>query len=417
MNPDHLMIAKTGCPSLDALLDCCREDSQAESFVSTHLEACDRCNEVLTLALAEGDHVVALMRRGNPLRAYESEPELHSLLALAPRPVDEVAATRTFATDSLATRPASLPTGIEGYTILGELASGGMGIVYRAHQTALDRDVALKMVLPHTTSPQLLRRFYTESNAVARLQHPHIIEILELGVHDGRPFFSMELLEGGNLQERLRRQRMTPEEAAELTAVIADAVHYSHAKGVLHRDLKPSNVLFTAAGVPKISDFGLAKHLVNDTDRELTRDETVLGTPSYMAPEQARGAISEIQPATDVYGVGAILYRILTGRAPFAGANELEILDNVRHRLPVPPSQHNPQVCPDLEAICLKCLAKLPQHRYGAADQLAADLRRWRAGEMPRACREKRYQRIKVAAAAAVALGLLFVAAMLIRVV
>ena len=391
------------CPDLDDLLDDVQRGTLGATSVSTHLEQCERCNATLNSVLIE-QGIVASMRHGNPLGAFADEPELESLLGKFDHAF-AAEVTKAYATDESELEAIAHPERIGGYEITERIAQGGMGVVYRAHHASLKRDVALKMVLPHGDMPRVLQRFKTESQAIARLQHPHVIQIFDVGEHEGLPFFSMELLEGGDLEQRLERETMTPREAAELTAVLADAVHYSHTKDILHRDLKPSNVLFTAGGVPKVGDFGLAKCL-DDGDRQLTQDDTVLGTPGYMAPEQARGANKQIGPATDVYGLGALLYRILTGRAPFTGENKLEILEQVRRQAPVAPSRYNSHLCPDLEAICLKCLAKSPRQRYESAQQLADDLRRWLAGEMPQARSERRQRRFVIMAAVAASFAL-----------
>ncbi len=268
---------------------------------------------------------------------------------------------------------------VPGYEILGELGRGGMGVVYKARQVSLNRAVALKMILAGAhAGPTQQARFHTEAEAVARLQHPNIVQIYEIAEQDGRPWFSLELVEGGSLADRLARAPQPPRRAAELVQTLARAMHYAHQRGIVHRDLKPSNVLLTADGTPKVTDFGLAKLL--DSAGGQTPTDAFLGTPNYMAPEQALGQSKDIGPAADVYSLGAILYESLTGRPPFQGTTVLDTLEQVRHQEPVPPSRLQPKVPRDLETICLKCLEKDAHRRYGSAEALAEDLRRFLDG-------------------------------------
>jgi WD40 repeat protein len=277
----------------------------------------------------------------------------------------------------------SLPA-VRGYHVLEVLGKGGMGVVYKARQLGLNRTVALKMILSGALAgPDALDRFRREAEAVARLQHPHIVAVHEIGTHDGLPFFSLEFVAGGSLDRKLAGIPQPPREAARLVETLARAVHAAHQKGVIHRDLKPSNVLLAEDGTPKVADFGLAKQLDDDSGR--TREGDVMGTPSYMAPEQAAGDVGSVGPATDVYALGAILYECLTGRPPFRGATLLETLEQVRHRDPVPLTQLQPKVPRDLETICLKCLRKEPARRYAGAAELADDLGRFQSGEPIRA--------------------------------
>jgi serine/threonine protein kinase len=218
-----------------------------------------------------------------------------------------------------------------------------------------------------------------EAEAVAHLQHPNIVQIFEVGEHGGLPYLSLELVEGGNLGRLLREGQLAPRAAAEMIAKLARAVHYIHGQHMLHRDLKPSNILLTADGTPKITDFGLARRLENDVG--MTLSGAVLGTPSYMAPEQARGDKKAIAPAADVYALGAILYACLTGQPPFTGASVLDTLEQVRSREPEPPSRLRPGVPHDLDTICLHCLQKDPARRYASANALADDLELYLAGE------------------------------------
>ena len=269
---------------------------------------------------------------------------------------------------------------VEGYTILSELGRGGMGVVYKARQMKLNRIVALKMVLAGAHAGQeQLARFYTEAEAVARLQQPNIVQIHEVGEHDGLPYFSLEYVEGGSLAERIGGKPQPVNEAARHVELLARAMAYAHEQGIVHRDLKPANVLLTKDGQPKITDFGLAKRLESDASQ--TQSGTLMGTPNYMAPEQARGEVREVGPLADVYALGVILYEMLTGRTPFLGASILDTLEQVRNQEPVPPSRLQPKVPRDLETICLKCLQKEPAKRYATAAALADDLRRFLAGE------------------------------------
>ena len=239
--------------------------------------------------------------------------------------------------------PATNQHAIAGFEILGELGRGGMGVVYKARQIELKRLVALKMILAgsHAGHAQLAR-FRAEAEAVARLQHPNIVQIYEIGEQDGLPYFALEYMDGGSL-DSLGGTPLPPRQAAQLLETLARAIHYAHERGIIHRDLKPGNVLLTAdAIVPKITDFGLAKQVESDAGQ--TKSGAVMGTPSYMAPEQAEGRIKEIGPRTDVYALGAILYELLTGRPPFRGASAVDTLLEVTTQDPLPPSRLQPKV-------------------------------------------------------------------------
>src|SRR5262245_10368560 len=265
------------------------------------------------------------------------------------------------------------PPAVPGYEILAELGRGGMGIVYQARQCSLKRPVALKMILAGFHADSAARtRFSTEAEAIARLQHPNIVQIHELGEHEGGAFLSLEFVEGGNLLQKTAGIAQPERFAAGLVETLARAVHYTHERGIVHRDLKPTNVLLAADGTPKITDFGVAKFL--DADAGATRTETLLGTPNYMAPEQAAGDSKKVGAAADVYSLGAILYELLTGRPPFRGATPLSTLEQVRTQDPVPPRRFR-SLSLDLETICLKCLEKQPAKRYSSAQDLADDLR------------------------------------------
>ncbi len=269
-----------------------------------------------------------------------------------------------------------------GYEILGELGRGGMGVVYQARQVKLNRVVALKMIrAAGLAGSDELARFRTEAEAVARLQHPNIVQVFEVGEHEGRPYFSLEFCSGGSLDKKLAGSPLPAEEAARLVELLAQAMQAAHQANVIHRDLKPANVLLSADGTPKITDFGLAKKL---DEAGQTQTGAVMGTPSYMAPEQAEGN-RVVGPACDIYALGAILYECLTGRPPFKAATLSDTMMQVLHQEPVSPRQLNAQVPRDLETVCLKCLEKEPTRRYLSAAALADDLHRFLAGETVKA--------------------------------
>jgi serine/threonine protein kinase/WD40 repeat protein len=279
---------------------------------------------------------------------------------------------------------------VPGYEVYEEVGRGGMGVVYRARHTALKRTVALKLFRADVhPAPQDLARFRAEAEAAARLHHPNIVEVYEVGDLAGGPasrcWMALEFVGAASLAQKLRAEPQPPHEAARLVETLARAMGYAHRQGIVHRDLKPANILLTADGTPKVADFGLAKRL--DVDTGQTASGSLLGTPCYMAPEQALGRTGAVGPAADVYALGAILYELLTGRPPFKGTTLLETLEQVRTRDPLPPGQLQPKVPRDLETVCLKCLEKDPRRRYAAAEDLADDLLRFLNNEPIRARR------------------------------
>jgi hypothetical protein len=284
-------------------------------------------------------------------------------------------------------RSAAPPSGdiplpvIPGYEVEAVLGVGGMGVVFRARHLRLGRVIALKMALAGAyAGPHERERFQREAEAVAGLCHANIVQIHEVGDHEGRPYFTMEFVDGGSLAQKLAAAPQPVRWAAELVASLAEAVSVAHRAGIVHRDLKPGNILLTAEGTPKISDFGLARRLKGEGT--LTWTGTAVGTPSYMSPEQASDTAGPVGPATDVYGLGAVLYEILTGRPPFGAGSALDTLRQVLTLEPVPPSRLNPRVPRDLETVCLKCLEKEPGRRYTSAAALAEDLRRYLLGQV-----------------------------------
>ena len=303
------------------------------------------------------------------------------------------------------------------YELLEEIGRGGQGVVYRARQKSLNRTVALKVIgLGQWATEAHLKRFRREAEAAASLDHPCIVPIHEVGERDGSCYFSMKFIEGGQLDDVVRREPLSIRRAAELIAKLARAVHYAHEHGILHRDIKPGNILLDQKGEPHLTDFGLARLV--ETESTVTRTKEVLGTPSYMAPEQAVGETRKLTSATDVYGLGAVLYQLLTGQPPFAGGTTYETVKLLLETEPRPPRLLNPKIDRDLSTICLKCLEKDPKRRYSSALALAEDLEHWLKHEPIRAKRSgffthtRKWVRRKPAIAALIASSVALAAAM-----
>jgi tetratricopeptide (TPR) repeat protein/tRNA A-37 threonylcarbamoyl transferase component Bud32 len=309
-----------------------------------------------------------LNRWAAPLREVSQAAWLDTL------PLPAESATPSPAGDS---GPAAPAERFGDYDLLQMIARGGMGAVYKARHRPLNRLVALKMITAgRFASAAERQRFRNEAEAVAGLDHPNIVPVYEVGEVEGQPFFAMKLVEGGSLAGRWEAYRAAPRDAARLVADVARAVHYAHQHGILHRDLKPSNILLDADGRPHVTDFGLAKRLGGAAGAELTQSGAIIGTPAYMAPEQASGRRGTVTTATDVYGLGSVLYALLTGRPPFAQDDVADVLDRLLTRDPEPPGRSNPRLGRDLELICLKCLQKEPGRRYPSALAVAEELER-----------------------------------------
>ena len=343
------------CPNRSELEDFLtdRLPAEGESRVLTHLEGCSACQQVLETLTA--DPVGATVRsRSGTASTLPADGDEHGLVV-------------------------PLPARIGPYTVIRVLGQGGMGVVYLAEQAALKRLVALKVIRHgiNATSGEVAR-FLAEAEAVARLQHPNIVQIHEVGEQGGVYYLVLEYVEGGSLDRQLAGTPRDPRSTAGMIETLARAVHHAHGRGILHRDLKPANVLLDAQGQPKVTDFGMAKSLQGESG--MTASGQVLGTPSYIAPEQASGKHGEVTPAVDIYGLGALMYEMLTGRPPFKGSTPLSTLEQVMSQEPVAPSRFQRHISRDLETICLKCLEKQPGRRYATAEALADDLDRLLSG-------------------------------------
>jgi len=307
-------------------------------------------------------------------RAIDSIHAMETLLG-----IDEHGVLQPHTADAGQNDSAPFPTPqIPGYEIVQQLGYGAMGVVYRVRQLNLSRFVAMKMLNSEHCPEHHISRFRTEAESVAQLQHPHIVQIYDVGEVAGRPFYTMELMGGGTLSEKLDHARLSPCEAATLIGILAGAVHAAHLRDIVHRDLKPANVLLTADDTVKIADFGLAKRL--DSDSSHTKTGVILGTPCYMAPEQANAASEQIGPAVDIYALGAILYEMLVGEPPFKATTALESMRRLTTEDAAFPTDMRTKIPKGLQAICLKCLEKSPQRRYATAAALADDLQQFLAG-------------------------------------
>ena len=377
---------RAGCPDRAQLLAFVSGRMTARDMESAadHLAACPHCAATVE-SLHDADSVVSRLRNCLPAPAPPVDPECERLAAVArliplepTGVVTDMAETKTLAPGGKPEAPAP-PRRFGAYDLLDKLGYGGMGVVWKARQVRLNRLVALKMIrFGPASGAGEQERFRREGEAVARVRHPNIVEVYDAGEYEGQPYFAMELLEGGTLARRLRDRPYEPRAAAELVRTLARAVQAAHEAGVVHRDLKPSNVLFGADGAPRVADFGLAKML--DAEAGQTRAGDVLGTPSYMAPEQARGDATAVGPPTDVHALGAILYELLSGKPPFRGADHRATLALVRSREPTPLSRPAAERCGGLAAVCARCLEKRPRDRYPSAAALADDLERWLNG-------------------------------------
>jgi serine/threonine protein kinase len=412
------------CPSDESLTGLLADalTTAERDCLARHLEGCAPCQEKLARLTGTPD-TEQWWCAGHPPQGTEAEEGMVRRLKRVPpsaavhRPeqADRPAGDSPPAADPTPAAVASEPPAVPGYEVLGELGRGGMGVVYRARQLALRRTVALKMVLNGAhAGPKELARFRAEAAAIARLQHPNIVQIYEIGEAEGRPYFALEFVAGGSLAQHLHGTPQPMRRAAQLVETLARAVQAAHANGIVHRDLKPANILLvptnqgSAIGpensqnasaltaergvlnaIPKLTDFGLAKCVAGDGEAPGLRSSTVtgelLGTPQYMAPEQAATPRQPVGPAADVYALGAILYELLTGRPPFTGETPLDTVLQLLHNEPVPVTSLQPNVPRDLETICLKCLRKDPRQRYGSALELAEDVQRFLRNEPIRA--------------------------------
>jgi tetratricopeptide (TPR) repeat protein len=390
------------CPSTEQLWQLLAEqlpEAERDRIVS-HVEDCAVCQKTLVV-LSIPPTVEVRWIEGEVCRRSQHVPRsafLRRLKQASPEtPAGRGAENEDDRTLLLAeVAPLALPENwpqVPGYQVWGVLGCGGMSIVYLAWQTGLKRFVALKMLPGEQANAERLARFRGEAAAIARLQHANIVRVYEVGEVRGHPYFSLEFVEGGSLAQKLAGAPLPPRQAAELAEKLARAMHFAHQHGIVHRDLKPSNILLAYEGdavageaglcEPKITDFGLAKQL--DSDDERTQTGIIMGTASYMAPEQAAGRVKELGPLSDLYALGAVLYEMLTGQPPFRGVAMLDTLDQVRSLEPVWPRRLQSKVPRDLETICLKCLQKEPARRYASAEALADDLRRFLDGRPIRA--------------------------------
>ena len=381
------------CPPADALFKMLSGDLPADEAqtIELHIGECTVCQQRVETILNQSLHFATSTLHDDLTylnRVELSPPPVFSVIGMAGRENSTDEDSPNDDQRSAIPRPA-----IPGYEILKELGRGGMGVVYQARQIRLNRPVALKMILGGThAGSQARERFLVEAEVVARLRHPNIVLIYQIGEHEGHPFLEMEYVEGGSLSARQMGAPMPPRDAAALVESIAEAMGTAHREGIIHRDLKPANILLTAEGVPKVADFGLAKLIGSDSG--VTQSGAIIGSPSYMAPEQALGKIRELGVSVDVYALGAILYECVTGRPPFRGATPTETIFLVRSTEVLAPSRLMPRIPRDLETITLKCLEKDPVRRYAGADALAADLKRYLEGQPIQARRANSLERL-----------------------
>src|SRR5437667_8586053 len=347
-------------PTMLRVIRICRKCG-ARIFADAPEELCPRCVLKTALAMPPEASVAGVDDPGRPA---------------SPMPATARNDPNAVPHSKKAARAAAMLGELGDYELLEEIGRGGQGVVFRARQKGLNRTVALKVIsLGQWASKAHLKRFRREAEAAASLDHPGIVPIYEVGERDGSCYFSMKFVEGGQLDEVTKRTPMSIRQAAELIAKVARTVHYAHEHGILHRDIKPGNILLDAKGDPHLTDFGLARLV--ETESTVTRTLEVLGTPSYMAPEQAVGNNARVTSATDIYGLGAVLYQLLTGHPPFAGGTTYETIKLLLDTEPRQPRQLNPKIDRDLSTICLKCLEKDPTRRYPSALALADDLERW----------------------------------------
>src|SRR6266446_4639176 len=352
-------------------------------LMSNVLRVCRKCGAEIFADAPEGLCTACLFETGLGLLARPSVTAGESS-AVALAKADDCGSVENIQTSDAnaaphirkAPRPAKTLSDFGDYKLLEEIGRGGQGVVYRAHQKSLNRTVALKVIgLGHWATEAHLKRFRREAEAAASLEHPCIVPIYEVGERDGSCYFSMKFIEGGQLDAVAKREAMPIRRAVELIAKVARTVHYAHEHHILHRDIKPGNILLDRQGEPHLTDFGLARLV--ETESTVTRTMEVLGTPSYMAPEQAVGNNAAISSVTDVYGLGAVLYQLLTGQPPFAGGTTYETIKLLLDIEPRQPRLLNPKIDRDLSTICLKCLEKDPKRRYSSALALAEDLEHW----------------------------------------
>src|SRR5216117_274948 len=393
-------------------------------LMSSVLRVCRKCGAEIFADAPEGLCTACLFETGLGLLAPPSVAAGDSS-AVASAKADDCGSVENTETSEAnaalhikkAPRPARILSDFGDYELLEEIGRGGQGVVYRARQKSLNRTVALKVIgLGQWATEAHLKRFRREAEAAASLNHPSIVPIHEVGERDGLCYFSMNFVEGGQLDQVVRDTPMSTRQAAELIAKVARTVHYAHEHGILHRDIKPGNILLDKKGEPHLTDFGLVRLV--ETESTVTRTNEVLGTPSYMAPEQAVGNNVQVTSATDVYGLGAVFYQLLTGHPPFSGGTTYETIRLLLETEPRQPRLLNPKVDRDLSTICLKCLEKDPRRRYSSALALSEDLERWLKKEPIQAKRSgffthaRKWVRRKPAIAAVITLSLSLAATM-----